>query len=205
MSVAVNRTASFKNDVTSSETSNPFGPDAEVDGDPQLADIDLELDIEAALAAGSVSVAEAVGLLQKRVAALDSGGGPQQLEVEKVVKDLFARLAEAPPNLHQFIVFLASSRAEKDSATKKLLPWMIAGSVLMVLVQAAVSAGVLVGTAVPTCATNAHCTSGTYCHIGGRDRCNYCGSTSPIIPDLKEDGDRDNIKCHAGSTAFKKG
>lgn len=145
-----------------------------------------EVDIEVALKDGTLSHDQALVLMQRQMEAkvskleaslqeLQSGvGGP----LEAGARSLIQRLSEAPPNLHQYTVFLAADIKEEAAQTARL-PCMMFAGFSMVLVQAAVTVGVLVGTAVPTCTTSDQCDPGLYCHVGGRQRCNYCGSAGP--------------------------
>jgi hypothetical protein len=52
----------------------------------------------------------------------------------------------------------------------------------MVALQILVVIGVLIGTSVPACGSSDQCPqAGTYCQVGARDRCEYCGA-APLPP-----------------------
>lgn len=64
---------------------------------------------------------------------------------------------------------------------------MLGLSVLMIFAQLATVVAVAVGTLTPACRTSDQCSDGYYC-AATTDRCQYCGSHSPIIMQYSDDG-----------------
>jgi hypothetical protein len=59
---------------------------------------------------------------------------------------------------------------------------LLAG-VAMVALQCLVVSGVVIGTGQPACGSSNQCHQpGTFCEVGVRDRCQYCGSDAPLSP-----------------------
>ena len=85
---------------------------------------------------------------------------------------VMSRLASAPPNLHQYVVFSAV-RAAQDGTPPPRTLLMIA--VATVILQCSVAVGVMFGAVLPACAKADQCSQGYYCDptIG---RCEFCGS-----------------------------
>jgi hypothetical protein len=103
------------------------------------------------------------------------------------VRSAVAHLTEAPLNFHQATMMYAAEQSGSDGETVGsawlLLwrAWSLVLSALMVLMQCMVAAGVLAGTAQPACASSDQCAQkGTYCRVGGIDRCGYCGENAPL-------------------------
>jgi len=103
------------------------------------------------------------------------------------VRSAVAHLTEAPLNFHQATVMYAAEQSGDDgeAAGSALLLLRRAGSLalsaLMVLMQCMVAMAVLAGTAAPACASSDQCAQkGTWCWVGGLDRCDYCGGAVPL-------------------------
>jgi hypothetical protein len=102
------------------------------------------------------------------------------------VRSAVAHLTEAPLNFHQATVMYAAEQSGSDGeAARGALLLRLAGSLvlstLMVLMQCMVAVGVFAGTVEPSCATSDQCAQkGTYCTVGGIDRCTYCGEDTPL-------------------------
>ena len=96
----------------------------------------------------------------------------QAAPTETAVMSVMSRLASAPPNLHQYVVFSAV-RAAQDGTPPPRTLLMIA--VATVILQCSVAVGVMFGAALPACAKAHQCSQGYYCDptIG---RCDFCGS-----------------------------
>lgn len=157
-------------------------------------------DIQTALERGDLTPAEAIREIEARMAKMEASvgamiraagsGGP----LESTIRGVVSRLTEAPPNLHQFAIFqaaaLEASTNPENQAAGPLVVTVVAEA-LMVLMQCMVSVGVLVGTVLPACATSDQCRRGFYCHVGGRFRCNYCGTAGvPLPPQYDDAGNR---------------
>jgi hypothetical protein len=159
-------------------------------------------EVQAALERGDLTPAEAISLMEERLHRMEAAmeamlqvgsGGP----LEGTIRGVVSRLTEAPPNLHQYAVFQAASAGEAGpeagSAASPPLTLVVTlvAELLMVFMQCMVSVGVLVGTALPACATSDQCRRGLYCHVGGRFRCNYCGTAGlPLAPQYDDAGEK---------------
>ena len=155
------------------------------DGEAQQAS---PLDIELALADGSLSAEEGLAEMARQLrqiraevdARLPRDGSP----FEHAVRSAIARIAEAPPNLHQYVAHIASSADEQDAEMKRWLPLAVLGSAALVLMQCMVTSGLYSAAIIPPCATSAQCEAPTYCQVGGNGRCGYCGESHPFPEQL---------------------
>ena len=104
------------------------------------------------------------------------------------VRSAVAHLTEAPLNFHQATVMYAAEQSGSDgetagSALLRRRMGSLALSALMVLMQCMVAVGVYAGTFLPACASSDQCAQkGTWCEVGRRDRCVYCGGDVPLPP-----------------------
>lgn len=89
---------------------------------------------------------------------------------------------------HQATVFFAVSSDPADAEMKKWVPLMTVLSLLMIFAQLATVIAVAVGTLTPACQTSDQCSAGYYCAVGLSDRCQYCGSHSPVVMQYADDG-----------------
>ena len=112
----------------------------------------------------------------------------QAAPLSAAVRSAVAHLTEAPLNFHQATVMYAAEQSGDDgeAAGSAQLLLRRAGSLvlsaLMVLMQCMVAMGVALGTAFPACASSDQCAEkGTWCEVGGIDRCVYCGD-APLPP-----------------------
>jgi len=141
-------------------------------------------DIEAALRDGTLTGDEAIVLMEKRMYEMEArlraelGGGDTGLAA--AVRGVVARLTETPTNFHQATVHFLAADAPEDAAMARRAPLLYAGSLAMVGLQSATAVGVLIGTFLPSCATSDQCGAGTYCEVGARDRCGFCGGDVPL-------------------------
>ena len=72
--------------------------------------------------------------------------------------------------------------APEDADALQRVCGLLAGAA-MVARQSLVAVGVLVGTISPACGSSDQCPqAGTYCAVGARDRCRFCGEDSPLPP-----------------------
>eukprot|EP01052_Picozoa_sp_SAG31_P004828 SAG31_NODE_204_length_20414_cov_19.143392_20_plen_146_part_00 len=123
-----------------------------------------DVDIEAALKAGSVTAEEAVVLLQQQMdtriesmrAELSSTTSPALSAVSAVL----AHLGEAPMNFHQCTVFYAASTESEDAAMAARAGQLLCASAVMVLTQCIATCAVLSGN------FWASCSSADQCHAG---------------------------------------
>lgn len=104
------------------------------------------------------------------------------------VRSVLASLMLAPPNWHQATVhFAATGNAggtNSDDGAKAVgaqRAWsLLLGGALMVVGQCLAAVGVFVGTINQSCASSDQCQAGSYCHVGGSNRCLFCGSDAPL-------------------------
>ena len=97
------------------------------------------------------------------------------------VRSIVARLTETPTNFHQATVHFLATDAAEDAGMKRRTPLLFACSLAMVLMQCLVAVGVMVGTATSSCTSSDQCDAGTWCSVGGQDRCNFCGQAD-VMP-----------------------
>eukprot|EP01052_Picozoa_sp_SAG31_P023491 SAG31_NODE_1941_length_6859_cov_3.362278_2_plen_461_part_00 len=96
------------------------------------------------------------------------------------IRSVVARLSEAPTNWHQAVVLFATLPPGDKDAGRSI--WAMFCGVTMVLLQCAVVVGVLGGIDRASCTTKYHCEkTGTFCDIGGVNRCVYCGDQN-VLP-----------------------
>ena len=100
------------------------------------------------------------------------------LLLDSAVRSVYAHMAEAPTNWHQATVFLLSS---DDPAERAMAPTMLASGYVMVLFQWATAVGAIGSTTFPSCQSTDQCGRGTYCNIGGNNRCNTCGDRTKFL------------------------
>ena len=155
------------------------------------------VDIEAALKDGTMTAEQAVVLQERQMAARERqlraemkdqmaqlearlGTGDNGSPFTAAVRGVVARLTETPTNFHQATVFFLAADAPQDAAMARRAPLLYAGSLAMVVLQSATAAGVFAGTVVQSCATSDQCGAGTYCEVGRRGRCVFCGGDVPL-------------------------
>ena len=109
-----------------------------------------------------------------------AGSDNSESTVTSMVRGVVARLTEAPTNFHQATVYFLMTDAPQDEAMARRAPLLYAGSLAMVMLQSVTAIGVAVGTIIPSCATSDQCGTGTFCEVGGRDRCVFCGGDVPL-------------------------
>ena len=143
-------------------------------------------DVEAALAAGSVTPEQAIALLEQKLEKLEAK--LEEFGFEARVRSVVARLTETPTSFHQGTVFYAACHDEgEDMETRRrYLPCMLLTSVFMVLAQCAVVSSILVGTVYKSCGSSEQCLEGYYCGVGQRERCELCGDRVPLMIEYGE-------------------
>jgi hypothetical protein len=170
------------------------------------------VDIEAALANGIMTAGEAVVALQSQVAEQAKQLAeteervlarlqpkkvdteiPAQSEFEPAVHGIIARLTEAPPNFHQFVVFVATETAggqtDAGAAIKaQWLPRMMLAAVVIVVGQCATAAAIGTSTFIPSCMSNDQCPAHSFCSLQHGDRCDPCGNSNPFPRQFDEQG-----------------
>jgi hypothetical protein len=128
-------------------------------------------DTDATLQQQVVGLTAAAAALKARVETLEEGGG-----IDAAIRSVFASIGTAPANWHQATVFFLSSEKEVDQAMRKRAPLMFVGGLLVIVFQIIVTIGVTSGSMAPACESNEQCHSlGTYCLLGGANRCTMCG------------------------------
>ena len=153
------------------------------------------VDVGSLLASGSVTAQEAIAMVERKMEAKEDKllAKIEQMEqasgLEAVTRAV-SKLAEAPPNLHQYVIFAATGGAGDDRCT----PWMAVGAWVLVLMQAAVTGGLFVGTYAVSCVSSDMCDSGSYCAAASgsalatdtpaSSRCQYCGD-HPFPPQFE--------------------
>ena len=103
----------------------------------------------------------------------------QAAPVVGAITSAVAHLSEAPCNLHQSTVYFASLPPEDEDSGWR---WRaLLGGVMMVPGQCMVAVGLVVGTNAPSCESSDQCPQkGTFCEVGGQDRCLFCGTAAPL-------------------------
>jgi hypothetical protein len=156
-----------------SEVVNPAGP-----ASPRADAGAIIADIEAARRDGTATVEQAMQLMEANIAELEErlvqGGTP----AEAAMRSLVARLTEAPTNLHQATVYFAGREPEHEDAGKAMVSFL--AGLAIVGLQSAVAVGVVMGTVSPSCISSDQCAAGTFCAVGGAQRCWYCGENAPL-------------------------
>ena len=157
------------------------------------------VDIEAALKDGTLTAEQAVvqmaaeerqlrAEMQEQMAQLEArlGTGDSGSPFTAAVRGVVARLTETPTNFHQATVYFLATDAPEDAAMARRAPLLYFGSLAMVLLQSATAVGVLMGTMFPSCATSEQCGAGTWCMVGMKNRCDFCGwgIYSPVGDDI---------------------
>lgn len=97
------------------------------------------------------------------------------------------------------MVFYLSSTAPEDAGMKQWAVLLFASSVLMVLVQVMVAVAVVRGTFAKACMNSDQCESGSYCEVGHKRRCMFCGATVPIDVRDPEDFDPEEFDFNVTS------
>ena len=99
------------------------------------------------------------------------------------IRSVAARLTESPPNFHQATIFFATSRAPEDVEMAARAWLLLIASAVMVLTQTLTSFGACFGAVLVSCSDSNQCReghAGTYCSVGGRDNCDFCGRWVPL-------------------------
>ena len=107
---------------------------------------------------------------------------------EPAVHGIIARLGQAPPNFHQFVVFVATETAgggvpAADVAAvmkAQWLPRMMLAAVFVVIGQCLTAAAIGTGTFIPSCVGNDQCPLHSYCSLQHGARCEPCGNSNPL-------------------------
>lgn len=163
----------------------------------------LELELEPR-AQGDVPISRAE-LVDARMAEMEDKLREKGEDVESILKGALSRLDAAPLNFHQVVVFFLTLPAidEGDAAKRRAAPWLFVLAVVMVLLQCMAVSGVIVDMYMPSCSSNDMCDArGTYCCIGCEkldNRCNFCGTASPIPMESLPDG---TVRNHAAAVNF---
>ena len=158
------------------DTENPFA----------VADLERGADGEAALEVARAKLKQADDISEATVDAMErlmdlklAKELSDKTPAEVAIREVVARLTEAPCNWHQSVAFFAALPVEDADAGRRW--WALAVGALMVLGQTMVAIGMAMGTLSPTCETNDMCAqAGTYCAVGSTNRCNYCGMDIPL-------------------------
>jgi hypothetical protein len=144
-------------------------------------DVRMEIALGELKASGSGAEQTVVNLLRQReqqleakVAALEAKLGQNAAPAEAMVHAMVKRIAGAPANWHQTVLFFAASSSPEDAEMRARAPRMFLASVLMVLGQCMASVSVLTGTLEPSCESSDQCRLGGWCQVVQR-RCRYCG------------------------------
>eukprot|EP01052_Picozoa_sp_SAG31_P026475 SAG31_NODE_2400_length_5775_cov_2.602185_2_plen_466_part_00 len=161
----------------------------------EAADGTARADLEAAVAANNLTAAELAQRkeqyymreLSELRAELDAM--KQQQQQQQTTPDgfqsafllAFGRLGESPTSWHQATCFALSSDAPEDGWLRGKAGLLLAASALMMFVQSLSACAILVGTTIPSCESNDQCLMpGTFCRVGERNRCDYCGEDNPL-------------------------
>ena len=171
-------------------TENPaFAGAEELDAGDETA-----VDIEAGLKDGTLTAEQAVVLQERQMARMEQRAQAEMAQLEArlraelggqtgiaaTVRGIVARLTETPTNFHQATVHFLATDAPEDEAMARRAPLLYAGSLAMVLLQSATAAGVWIGTMRASCVSSDQCDEGTFCSVGWRDRCSFCGDGGPV-------------------------
>lgn len=145
-----------------------------------------ELDIEAALKAGTLTESQAIvqqerlrKAMETKIAELEARLGAHGVPVEAAVRSVVARLTESPSNWHQGVVFGLVANDAKDAELRMWAPVGLVVSGAIVSMQCAVAVVLFVGTISPACADNDQCGLGLFCRKVN-NRCTFCGQNAPL-------------------------
>eukprot|EP01046_Picozoa_sp_COSAG06_P016535 COSAG06_NODE_1096_length_10720_cov_195.594521_13_plen_240_part_00 len=151
-----------------------------------------ELDIEATLKAGTLTEAQAIVQMERKmqaqvdakIAELEErlgGGGQAAPATEVAIHSLIAHLTESPSNWHQDVVFGLVSDDPADAELRRWAPLGYVVSGVIVFMQSVVAVVLYAGTMWPACANKDQCVVGTYCGYGVfSGRCTFCGESMPL-------------------------
>jgi Zn ribbon nucleic-acid-binding protein len=148
------------------------GEDLEGGGGAQAA---LDQYLEASAASSEEQTKLLNHLLQKLVVANQNTTS----ETSPLMKAVVNRLAGAPANWHQCMVYFMTTDAEADVQMRALAPAMLVGSYVIVIAQCATVVGIVAGTLFPACENNDFCANGEACNIDTKT-CVRCGATQPL-------------------------
>ena len=130
---------------------------------------------------GVVTEAQLAHLLEMQAKALRAefaAQAPTSTLGTDALQSAVARLHEAPKSWHQAAIQLL---VEEDPELRARAPAIFRSGVVMVLGQSIALAAIMSGALFRTCATNDQCPQqGTFCSLGGYQRCSYCGSHAPL-------------------------
>eukprot|EP01043_Picozoa_sp_COSAG02_P050278 COSAG02_NODE_5151_length_4588_cov_2.905324_2_plen_369_part_00 len=103
----------------------------------------------------------------------------QASSVSSSVASIVAQLSEAPINWHQATLFFFTAEDPEDATMHGRAPLLLALGYAQVLLALATAVGVAAGVVNPTCLDNDGCyAKGSFCWVGGSQRCQYCGQLS---------------------------
>lgn len=174
---AANHQRHQRHQMMASSVENPASSD---DGLGAQLD-DLESALAAAKAASSEPrTVEAMERLMDAKIALLEARLAKAAPFEGAINAVVARWTEAPTNWHQSTAYFAVLPREDEDAGRR---WnAMLGGVLMVIAQCMAVVGLFVGTFIPSCMSNDQCEQkGTFCWLGRTDRCDKCGSATPLV------------------------
>ena len=142
----------------------------------------MAADVEDGLKSGALSTDEAIVAMEGKLQAMQGKIADLEARLSGPAADdrsaalaVYARIAEAPTNLHQATVFFAASDDPEDSARALRL---LALGCATVLAQCAVACGVFIGIRVPACESSDQCDDGMFCEVD-TGRCYHCGGRYP--------------------------
>eukprot|EP01050_Picozoa_sp_SAG11_P034294 SAG11_NODE_12049_length_724_cov_1.404800_1_plen_153_part_01 len=140
-------------------------------------------DIETGLNDGTMTSEQAIVAMERQLAALQSDLSVRAQStlddvapLEIAIRAPLARLSEAPPNYHQYLVYECACSSGLAEDPRPQLLRMVMSAFLMVATQITITISLAITTILPSCANSDQCGAGRYCVIGfACGRCGYCG------------------------------
>lgn len=125
---------------------------------------------------------EASGMSQETARLLLAAVQEDQItnDANPLMKAVVDRLAGAPTNWHQCMVYAMTTEAEADAELRAVGPVLVVGSCVIVGAQCATVVAIVAGTLFQSCANNDFCEqNGDFCNLDTL-RCSRCGSAPPL-------------------------